>query len=299
MYLSYSGDSLYRQCPRAYYFQYVGKVPLEKPVNRVHMLYGDAVGKIFEQFYKQKVYLSNSTPRLMAMVEPTLQRIITNETRKGGVFDWAEKGLKPGTRSLDEVRREVEDTIPRGLTSLRLGGLASNDPWTEVDLTTEQEGHLLAGRADFMMRRAAQKDLVIVDGKGSRYRGSYTDPRQLRFYAMLHWLRSGTIVDGLGFLYWRFEPGKNIDWTSVTRQELEDLRSATLTNIEAIELAVKAVEAKSATFYEAFAASTGGHCKLCKYASQCPEGTSLLQQNVKGLIADAIADGVEDGNVSL
>lgn len=298
MYISYSGFKLFLECRRAYLHRYVLKTPVPKPSNRVHMLYGDAVGKLFETFYVERLWRKNTREELRSRVRPTMDGIVRKELKSGGVFNWKEANLKEGTRSFEEVEQEVLDTIPRGLGSIRHHRLLGQDAAAEVVLDVHLDGHQIAGRADFLMHRFKEGDHVLIDGKGSRWRGEYTNDRQLRWYAMLHWMKYGAIPDRLGFLYWRYDPEESLDWSQVTLAELEVLKNSVLAAIETIEVARKGLaqirdKSRSPDFLP-----TTNNCKLCDYLKLCPEGTKSLSKETKVEIASALEHGVEEGGIS-
>lgn len=299
MYISYSGHSTYQSCRKSYYLSYIAKVALVVPENRINMLYGDAVGKIFERFYRDELWRSNVTARLQALVKPTIDKIIATETGKGGVFDWSDPTLKAGSRSLLEVTQEVVETIPRALASIRHHWLVGLDAQAELSLDTDVEGHRIGGRADFVLTRARTNDLVLVDGKGSRYRDSYTDHRQLRWYSMLFDLKFGRIPDKLGFLFWRSQPAESMDWSTVTKAELNDLREAILETVGEIESGQKRVEAGEPAFTVFFPTPTTSGCKFCKFRHQCAEGKKVLSEDFKAERAEARSRGVDDGDIAL
>jgi len=301
MYISYSADKVFADCPRSYYHKYVDKTPLPKPDNRVHMLYGDVVGKIFEAFYRDQLWRGDPLANLLALVEPTLKGVVLDEVRKGGILDWKEPGLKAGTRSLVEIEHEIRETIPWGLKGIKHHRLLGNGAQAEMVLDTDVEGHRIGGRADFVMRRIEPHgDLVIVDGKGSRWRDKYTNHRQLRWYAMLYWLKFGEVPARLGFLFWRFKPEECMDWSTVTVSELESLKTAVLTTIGVIEASKQQLvqlgpKAKPGAV---FLAKPGSDCKLCGYLSLCSEGTRIMTSEIKTEIAAERQLGVDEGEVS-
>ena len=299
MYLSYSGYALLIDCLRAYYFQYILKPVLTKPDNRVHMLYGDVVGKIFEAFYTEALWKNNTTSSMLDRVKPTLQKVITNETKRGGTFDWKDPDLKKnGPHSIQEVEADIREAIPRGLRSVRHHRLLSLDAKAEVVLDSMVDGHKLAGRADLVMKRLKPtNDAIIIDGKGSRWRDKYTNHRQLRWYALLHWIKFGFIPDKLGFLYWRFEPEESLDWSTVTPEALTELKIAALEAIATVEKANRDI-LQGAEPFAVFPASPGQGCKLCRYRELCPEGQRALSQAAKDEMKSDMLRGVEDGEVS-
>lgn len=299
MYLSYSGFDTHEGCKFEYYNNYEAKTKLPEPDNRVNMLYGDGVGKLFEGFYVDKLWKApDPSIELQARVQPTLQRIIKYELRKGGRFDWTAKGLKPGTRSIHEVEKEIRETIPRGLRSIRRHWLLGTEAGAEVKLDVQLEGHTVGGRADFLIRRAKPRgDLVLIDGKGSRYRDRYTNHRQLRWYAMQHHLKYGTLPDRLGFLFWRFEPEESLDWSEVDLAAIEGLKTSFLAAVASIEAGQEAVR-RGENPLKVFPPSPGSDCNLCRYLPVCEAGQRALAKDAKEEMAVTLQRGVEDGEIS-
>lgn len=302
MYISYSGYKLFLDCPRAYYHRYIAKTVQLKPNNRVHMLYGDTVGKIFEKFYEDQVWAGPTpTKKLLSMVRPMLTKVMVHETSRGGVLDWNEPGLKEGTRSVEEIEKEILDAIPRGVLSIKRNRLVSRESFAEMKLDMAVGPYKIAGRADFIVRRVPpHQDLVIVDGKGSRHRGKYVSERQLRWYAMLYWLKFGVIPDRLGFLYWRYEPEESMDWFEVTKRQLEELQNSVLTTLDNIEKAkseLVQIRDKGKPV-DLFMVSTGFQCTLCDYLPVCEEGKRSLSKDAKAQMVEDRNRGVEDGEVS-
>lgn len=299
MYLSYSGFAAFRSCRRSYFYRYVGKPSLPEPANRVHMLYGDVVGKLFEEFYRKRVWMEVEAESILAdLVRPTLRDVMSREIKKGGVFNWKERGLKPGNRSLDEVEEEIRESIPRGIKSIKFHRLVGLEADAEVVLDSHVQGHKIAGRADFIIKRVRpHDDLVIIDGKGTRWFDKYTDARQLKWYAMLYRLKKNALPDRLGFLYWRKDPEESMSWIDVVPKQLDELQNAALEAIEEITAAREALTDLSnpgMIFYPAL----GSVCRVCDYQPVCPEGSKSLSDNTKKLIQEDLQHGVEDGEIS-
>ena len=298
MYLSYSGYHTFRECPRVYFHRYINKSELPEPDNRVNMLYGSAVGVVFERFYNDKIWRqSNTEAALQAIVEPVISEIIAKERSKGGVFDWKAPKLK--IKSLEQLTKEVRVAIPKGLATIRLHRLIGHDAAAEVKLDGKFQGHILGGSADFAMHRVEPyKDKIILDGKGSRYREQYVDAAQLHWYAMLHRAKLGVPPDRLGFVFWRQDSERALDWVPFTPADLDHILIDALAAVREIErCATSWSEAKDtpeemARLQELFPANPSGQCKLCSYKFACPFGTSMKPTRVQP--ADLGGVGVED-----
>ena len=293
MYLSYSGHKTYKDCPRQYWHRYIAKTKLDAPDNRVNALYGSTVGTIFETFYNDRIWMQKGVQGLLeAMVDPTLDGIIQRESETG-TFDWSDK--RANYKSRDALRREVMKAIPRGIEIIRHHRLLGQPADAEVKLDSVIEGHMIGGRADFIIRRVKPHgDLVILDGKGSRHREKYVDSQQLWWYAMLHRHKFGHAPDRLGFLFWRQEPESSLDWVDFDAKSLDDLLSGVLESVQQIEQGKKALADAAGSLDllpSTFQAQPGGKCSLCAYLPVCADGEAFLSRQI-----DTTSDGlsVED-----
>lgn len=291
MYLSYSGFKLYQQCPRQYWHRYIGKTQPPTPDNRVNMLFGSAVGAIFETFYNEKLWnQGNVLEACLALVEPTVTRIMKEESRKG-MFCWTD--TKANYHSLDSVLDAVKEAVPNGLAIIKHHRLLGPVAQAELKLDSAYGGHLLGGRADFVIKRTAPHfDLVILDGKGSRHREKYVDGMQLRWYAMLYQMQFNVLPDKLGFVFWRWPPKKAMDWETYTPEGLADLAKTAVKAIEHIESGVQTLKGADPVGTGLFAAIPEKmQCKLCSYSSSCPEGGNTTPQYSIGGVQDVGLDG--------
>ncbi len=282
MYLSFSGWKQFGTCPHSYWHRYPGKTVLEVPENRVNSLYGSTVGRLFEIFYADSIWRQSGViSTLSEMVEPELDRIILKEERTGCI-DW--KDGKANYHSRAELVEAIRETIPRGLEIIRLHRLIGRDAQAEVKLDTQIEGHTIGGRADFVMTRVSpHDDLIILDGKGSRHREKYVDDRQLLWYAMLYRLRFGRTPDKLGFVYWRSEPEKSVDWVFFSDKMLDEMQETALSYARKIEESVEALssgdeEKRRLVMTDTFQAQPGDKCRLCAYRALCPPGQNYTSK---------------------
>ena len=296
MYLSYSGHKSYKDCPRQYWHRYVAKTELPEPDNRVNSLYGSAVGTLFEWFYNERIWLRSGVVGILtARIDALLQDLVAKES-KTGTINW--KDPKSNYKSLEALRRDVEVTIPRGVEIVRHHRLLGQESEAEVKLDSSIQGHIIGGRADFIMRRIKPHgDLLILDGKGSRHRGKYVDHQQLWWYAMLYRHQHQHLPDRLGFVFWRQEPETSLDWVPFDAPSLDDLLQGVIHAIQDIEAGKKQLsplrgqEAHEA-LKEIFPAQVGDKCRLCAYQPVCTEGKSFT--SLRFCSPDMTGSGVED-----
>jgi len=291
MYLSYSGFKKYQECPRQYWHSYVNKTKTPVPENRVNMLYGSCIGKLVEYFYNDKVWKQCDPDKvLLDRVNSVVADTMREEIRNGGVFNWKDPKLrKNGPRSLDEVIQEVRTAVPNSLSIIRKYKLLGTDAAAEVKLDSEISGHMLGGRCDFRMRRLHPLgDLIIVDGKGSRHRDTYVDIQQLHWYSMLHRRKTGSLPDQVAFVFWRYLPDEAVDWSTPTREAVDELQETVLRTVEEIETRKKLPLAASQAFPARAKKST---CGFCPYVFTCPEG-QVMTSEIRPTISTGT--GVED-----
>ena len=272
MYLSYTGYKTYK-CPKNYWFGYISKPTLPILENRANSLYGTTVGYLFEWFYNERIWETTGVEqKLKDRVQVAYLKAVAKETRDG-VVKWKPEDKKVKYASCDEMLADVHETIPRGIRNIRHHRLLGQDALAEVKLDQVVEEHTIGGRCDLLMRRIAPlRDKILLDGKGSKYRGMYVDALQLKWYAMLHRMKFGYMPDRLGFLFWRFEPHESMDWVDCSNNELDELQAHILGVIHEIVAGEALLAADPSSLSQAFPARPGDACRFCTYFQLCSEG---------------------------
>ncbi len=296
VYLSYSGWKKYDQCPFAYWHSYIGKTMFPRPDDRLGSIFGSTIGELFEQFYVQRWWKKRSGCQvfMLSQVDDFVDKVIKQSTspkwgKPGGVLLWKGFGKGKNPKALytdqNELVADVKDAVVRGLQIIRHYRLLG--PLTEAEkvLDIETHGDKIAGRADFIIKRTApHHDLILVDGKGSRHRGKYVDPRQLHWYAMLYRMHHGYTPDKLAFLYWKFAPPDSMDWVEFSEDDLDDLHD----KIQAAFREIREGRRKlpkdgdpltlQGLAREVFKPKpSSDNCRFCQYASKitCPAGAGF------------------------
>ncbi len=304
MYISYSGYHFWDKCPFSYWHRYVNKTQPPTLDNRINMLYGTIVGASFEHFYNQRMWrIPNFLDVMLAKVPDIAKKVMMDETAEGknGVIDWTDK--KANYKSLDDVIEDVQDAVRRGVKIVKFHRLVGPETSAELKLDFKNSGHLFAGRPDMVIRRVPpHNDLVILDGKGSKFRDTYVDKRQLRWYSMLFEDHRKVLPDKVGFLFWRSEPETAIDWYDITHEDTEALRAAVFEAIETIEsrrrMLPVAPKPTREQILEAFPAQPSKDCRWCNYLTACEEGTRHMANTRKAPVpiseGDPNGTGVDD-----
>jgi hypothetical protein len=301
-YLSYSGWKKFKSCPLAYWHQYIEKTPIVD--DRLNTIYGSLVGLMFEKLYNESLWQlgTKARYRMAEMAEPELEKLLVKETAPnkmgpGGLLKW--KGSGPDKNrngmyaSKESLLKDVRETVERGIGFIKHHGLLSPRAAAEVKLDTRIEGHKIAGRIDLLAyREAPYSDIVIIDGKGTKYRGSSdsTDVSQLIWYAMLYRQHHKRLPDKVGFLYWRTpenRPEEAVEWHEITEKAVDDLRFDALMTVVRID----ALQAKLGLILDQPVVQkifqpkpSKSSCRFCPYGKSkqlCLTGVEFLQAEAK------------------
>lgn len=259
--------------------------PKPKPLkeSRHHAVMGIVIQAVLEAMYNKEWW--KHPQELRQLLDDELERQFKLEIAKSHI-DWR---LAP---SKDEMFRICRDGVYGFLKTLKAHKLVGQYARAEVDYVAYIDKYNpIGGRLDMLIRRDDEphKGVTILDGKNSAHRGKYTDPDQLRFYALVFYLNSGVMPDRLGFIYFRFphgyippeadwekdadgkpiqpEPDSGVEWVPFTRDDLKGL-------------AHRAVEARKAMEKERFEATPKpSMCKLCAYETVCPARQAQIAAN--------------------
>ncbi len=252
-YLSYSGMSTYRLCPKKYRLQYVDKVVVfSDPKN---MLFGAVIGKLFEWFYERRAYLQkNPTSLVMSWLKAASAQVFSKE-KWDPLSDQA---------FAVELTNDLETYVPAAVDVIRRHKLVTSGSVAELDLTQEYTRNgitmKLGGRADFLHRDG--KTITLQDGKGSKYRDAYVDSMQLIWYATLHYIKYQVAPDRIGFIYWRF-PANPVQWVDYTENDMREVVARAFDTEEKVRLRM-------------FDPSPSVNCRRCDHLPGCKEGSDFV-----------------------
>ena len=246
-----------------------GGVGRKKPVpvkdSRHHALMGIVIQGVIEDMYNQE-WWKHARGLVTRMLEATDARFKFEVERQ--YIDWR---LSPPKAELLQVCR---DGVYGYMKTMHANRLLGPYAVAEFDLLGYVDGdNPVGGRADVILRRE-DTGTSILDGKNSKEKGKYTDPDQLRWYALCHYLAYGRLPDRLGFIYYRFphdaEKGESgVDWVPFTK---EDVRG----------LAGRAVDARKKMKKQHFDANPSlSNCRFCEYETVCGARIAQKAANAK------------------
>ena len=297
--LYWSSLELYEKCPQKFLWSKgwgvidVGAGPgkrMPKPVKRSfhHALMGIVIQAVIERLYNDELWKEPKglSDRLMKMVS----REFTLELNKQFV-DWR---FSPAQSELLQV---CKDGVYGYLKTMKQHKLLGPYARCEIDLVGFVNKYTpVGGRADFIIR-TQNNEVLILDGKNSLSKGKYTDPDQLRWYALLFYLAYGRMPDKLGFVYYRYPYGtpiedsedmeSGVDWVDFSREDLKGLAN-------------RAVEALKSIEREKFdPVPSPSNCRFCDYETVCE--ARLAQKKSRARKPKNVEDLLEgkDGIVEL
>jgi CRISPR/Cas system-associated exonuclease Cas4 (RecB family) len=280
LYLSYSAYKQYHNCPREYYFSRVQKLVPDVKDSKHNAIMGTVIQAAFEKYYNERLW--EGLP--LDVVAEELQdfaRLRFFQFLEEEYVNWRSPTCRT---SAAEIQGEMSVAIPHVLRYLHEAGLHGPMTASEVDFKTPLTDNLsLVGYVDFIIRQDDGK-VLILDGKATKDK-SRVDPDQLRYYALMFFLRYHVLPDALGFLYYRFcdpeardrpdqpDPRNQgpIEWVPVDLSELMALRQSLLETADKIrDLDRTGVPPVN---------PTPKICNYCQWEHLCPERRAQREAN--------------------
>jgi hypothetical protein len=269
--LYWSSLATYEECPQKFLWSRgwgaidVGAGPGRKkprPVesSRHHAIMGITIQGVLEDLYNNELWKNPKglKDRLIKMTEERFKLELA-----GSYIDWNRSPPK------EELLRICIEGVCGYLKTMKHNRLLGPYAKSEVDLVGYVNKYTpIGGRVDFIVRRD-DTGITILDGKNSLHKGKYTDPDQLRWYALCFYLSYHKMPDRIGFVYFRYPYGTpieggddveiGVDWIDFSR---EDLRG----------VGERAVEVRRSMDKGKFEATpTSNACKFCDYETVCEE----------------------------
>jgi hypothetical protein len=271
--------------------------------SRHHAVMGIVIGAVTERFYNDELWRQpQGLPN--RLVEMTKKEFRYQIGKPRNYIDWR---LAPSKADMLQV---CQDGVQGFLRTVKANRLLGEYARSEVDLVGYiNKWNPVGGRADYIIRRLEGKELpgiTILDGKNSKSKGRYTDPDQLRWYAMCFYLAYGRLPDRLGFVYFRYPHGapmvdkkgepvldddgnpmieQGVDWVPFTKEDIQGI-------------AQRGAKARKAMDKEQFEPTpTPKGCRFCDYETVCkarqdqkksrarkPKNTDDLLQGSEGFV---------------
>lgn len=275
LYWSHLSD--HEKCPQKYLWSYgwggidTGGGPGKrkpKPGDKSahHAVMGIVVQAVLEDFYNRELW-KHQGGLFDKLVRLTKETLAATLAKPKFVINWRE------APTFEEMEGVCVQGVLGYLKTMKAHQFLGPYARSEVELFGYVDKFLpLGGRADFIIRRD-DTGITMLDGKNSQTKMKYTDPDQLRWYALCFALSYGKLPDRIGFVWYRYpyEEGTEetgVDWIEFTRRDLKDL-------------AQRAQKVRKAQNKGKFPATPKAkHCRFCDYESICEERQTQRAANV-------------------
>ena len=283
-YIYWSSLETYWNCPRKFLWGYgwgdidLGRGPgrsKEKPVrdSRHDAVMGLVIGYAVERLYNDELW--REPAKLSSAIEEIVRREFTLAISENYI-DWYKAPPK------EEMLKVCLEGARGYLQTMKTNKLLGPYARSEVDITAWIDKYTpIGGRPDVIIRRD-DTGITIIDGKNAKTPGKYTDPNQLKWYALCFYLFYGELPNQLAFCYFRYPEGKPpadhdpaTPWTGlVSVPFVKD------------DLKILATKAK-----ESYRDMGKGHfdptpspsvCKHCSYESVCDARIAQKAANTRG-----------------
>ncbi len=308
--LYWSSMRAYEECPQKYLYSRgwptidlgrgLGKKLKVTPETKTehHIILGHTIQGVVEEMYNEKWWEDPDT--LVSKCETMVKKEFNKYFHEAKYIDWMKS--PPRSELLATCRQGVLGFV-RTMVRMRLVGVQNE---SEADLGGwVDENTEVRGRADTIIHRD-DIGTVILDGKNSKEYWDrkakapmvYTDPDQLRWYALCMFLERGKAPDKLGFLYYRYpeghdykrevadyegrsgswaeeaaeyyrncEPAPGVSWVDCSFEDLEGIA----------QRAKEALENMRAEKFDPDPSPST--CRLCDYADQCKARQDQIAAN--------------------
>lgn len=256
---------------------------------------GIVLARAIEHLYNDELW------REPAALSQNLTDLVTREftfALNENYIDWNE--APPKSEMLDVCVKGALGYLKTMKANKLLGPYAKS----EVDLTAWVDQYTpVGGRPDVIIRRE-DSGVTIIDGKNAMTPGKYTNPDQLRWYALCFYLAYNVLPSRLAFAYFRYPEGtppkdhpEGTPWTGLVEVSFdrEDLKT----------LGVRAKETHRAMQKELFdPVPSSKNCRFCDYKTVCdaahqptPRKPKALPVVTEGTVEHAIS--ISDGMVEI
>jgi hypothetical protein len=261
-YLSYSGLTIYEQCPLYYKLRYVDRNTVDRHTDPVGSFFGTAIGKVFEWFYEREMW---KYPDVVDRALSTIRDAIVYTLEKAKTTDDFD-ALSATPDQKDQIRslkKEMAEYIPKGVENIRKHKLLSEDTRTEFKLDVLYKHPSwefpvkFGGRADFIH---GIRTPHIIDGKAGAKEN--VDNFQLIWYATQHFLKFHMAPTRLGFVFWR-SPDAFLTWVDYDEHQIRQCVQRTYSVARNIRLNM-------------FDPKPSKKCTYCAYKGICPTGQEYI-----------------------
>jgi hypothetical protein len=223
--------------------------------SRHHAVMGIVIQYAIEMMYNDELWRDpqNLSNNLVELIEKEWKRQLADPRN---VIDYNMAGPE---EDMLEVCRQGAIGYLKTMKAHRFLGVYAK---AEVDLVGWiDKWNPIGGRADTIVRRD-DTGITIIDGKNTLHKMKYTDPDQLRWYALLFKLSYRQLPDRLAYVWYRFPYDEEteetgVEWIDFTEEDLKGI-------------AQRALDAKQGMRKRKFDPTpTPKNCRFCDFEPVC------------------------------
>ena len=261
--------------------------------SRHHAVMGIAIQYAVEKMYNDELYRNPSTlsQQMLDLVEREWHR---QESKPWNYINYGEARM-----SRAEMLQICRDGVVGFLQTMKAHRLLGPYAKAEVDLVgwVDRENPI-GGRADTIVRRP-DTGITIIDGKNTAHKMRYTDPDQLRWYALLYKLAYKNLPDRLAYVWYRFPAGKTTHLADGSTEVESGVEWVEFDEDDLKGLAQRALLAKKGMGEHKFDPTpTPSGCRFCDYESICDARRIQREANAKKRNKRNQVAEMEDGDPS-
>lgn len=258
MKVSYSSYRTYIDCPRLYKYRSEKKEPPAEQ-SKYFALYG----LLIESFFKD--YTNNYSKQGTNLKDQQIRAILDknwNKILKYNYVDWNEPWVK---KTPSQIFQETYDDV--------LSNLKTFDFWKRsrsevtINIFLKKSSDTITSRLDFIWNQLNGND-CILDGKGTEKIETNVDNEQLYFYTLIYLLKYGKLPDKIGFLFYRYQIIRYLDFDLDTIMSFKNKLSL-----------VKKAMKEDKIFKPNVKLSK--HCRWCEYRFVCDAYSQKKEANAK------------------
>lgn len=257
MKLSYSKYRKYLDCPRLYHYNDIKKETAEEP-NMYFALYGKLVESFFTKYtnYYTKKDIKLDKDEIRDILEDLWEYIL-----RYNIVDWNVPWAK---ETPNQIFESAYLDILKNMKEFDFWKTSRSE--VTINIFLKKSGDVLTSRLDFILNKKNEK-IEILDGKGTA-KVENVDKEQLYFYALLYLLKYNKLPDKLGFLFYRFQMIRYIDFDIDTIKGFKN------------KLALVKRSIKKDKEYKPNV-KLSKHCKYCLYRFDCDAYKNQKEANYK------------------
>jgi CRISPR/Cas system-associated exonuclease Cas4 (RecB family) len=218
-------------------------------------------GMLIEAFFKKytNIFTKQGIDLTDEEVKKTMKGIWAYILEKNYV-DWTEPWVRQSSE--DIFQKAYEDAL---LNMKKFDFWANSRAEVSYEILLKKSDDLLTCRLDFIVNNP-DGTIEVIDGKGTDKIDKNVDIEQLFYYALMYLLKNKRLPDKLGFLYYRYQLIRYIEFDMDSIMAFKD------------KLAIVKRTIKDSTEFEPKVALSK-HCRWCAYRFQCDAYNAKKDEN--------------------